>query len=159
MRRKPDFAKQFLLAIAVLANMSTIYAQTTAPSPNRPSFDVASIKLRKGEITQWSDPSVRGRSVRGTASTLLELITYAYGVRSDQISGGPGWAGSDRYDLDAKAEGEGILTTAQSRQIVQSLLEDRFQLKIRRETQEVPMYALVVGNERPEVQGQRCRRP
>ena len=85
----------------------------------------------------------------GTACTLLDLVTYAYGMRYDQVSGGPSWADSDHYDLDAKSEGQGVFTTAQSRQMVQALLEDRFQLKVRREMREAPVYALVVGKNGP----------
>jgi uncharacterized protein (TIGR03435 family) len=87
--------------------------------------------------------------VTGTASSLRDLIEYAYSVRSEQISGQPGWALSVHYDLDAKAAGEGILTTAQSREMVRTLLADRFQLKVHRETQEVPVYALVAGKSGP----------
>ena len=34
--------------------------------------------------------------------------------------------------------------------MLQALLEDRFKLKIRRETREVPVYVLTVGKERPQ---------
>jgi uncharacterized protein (TIGR03435 family) len=128
--------------VAIFATLSTAFAQV-------PAFDVASIKLHKGEVTFSSDPSPRGRRVTATASTLLDMITYAYGMRYDQISGGPNWAGTAHYDLEARSEGEGALTTVQSRQMVQSLLADRFQLKVRRETQEVPIYVLVVGKNGP----------
>jgi uncharacterized protein (TIGR03435 family) len=136
---KRHLANELLLALAISATASTASAQAPA------TFDVASIKLHKGMVTYSADPSIHGRRVSGTASTLLDLITYAYAVRYDQISGGPGWAGSDHYDLDARAEGEGTLTTAQSRLMVQALLADRFQLKVRRESMEAPMYALVIG--------------
>ena len=56
------------------------------------SFDVASIKLRAGEVNFSQDPTIRGRRVVGTASTLQDLITYAYGVRYDQIVGAPEWS-------------------------------------------------------------------
>lgn len=60
------------------------------------------------------------------------------------VSGGPSWINSDRYHIEAKAEG------APSRQMmqgpmVQRLLEDRFKLKIRRETKEIPVYELTVA--------------
>jgi uncharacterized protein (TIGR03435 family) len=58
------------------------------------SFDVATIKLHAEPITTWSDPFARGRTVTATASKLTDLITTAYGVRYDQISGVPTWATS-----------------------------------------------------------------
>jgi uncharacterized protein (TIGR03435 family) len=137
---KRAFGKAFVVAVAV--------AQSPA---QRLSFEVASIKQHPGEITFSSDPSIRGRKVSATASTLLDLITYAYGMRYDQVTGGQDWASSDHYDLDAKADGEGILTASQSRLMVQALLADRFQLKVRRETQEAPVYALVIGKNGPKL--------
>ena len=165
--RELNFRKKVLLAVVatvVVAGPIAVGAFSQSPSGNpvnaegagrgttheaRPSFDVASVKLHRGEVTFSSDPSVRGRTVTGTACTLLDLVTYAYGVRYDQVSGRPNWAHSDHYDLDAKSEGQGTLTEAESRQMVQSLLEDRFQLKVHSETQEGPVYALVVGKNGP----------
>jgi uncharacterized protein (TIGR03435 family) len=116
-----------------------------AQAGNRTSFEVASIKFHPEPITMSADPSVRGSRMTGTASTLLDLITVAYGVKYDQVSGGPGWIRSEHYDLTAKAEGEQAITKEEARQMLQQLLSDRFQLKIHREPKEVPVYALVVG--------------
>jgi uncharacterized protein (TIGR03435 family) len=111
---------------------------------------VASIKQHKGAVTFSMDPAIHGRRVTGTASTLLDLITTAYGVRYDQISGAPGWGGSEHYDLDAKAEeSERPLTMAQCRRMLQTLLAERFGLKVHRDTQDMPMYALVVAKNGP----------
>src|SRR6202521_3094793 len=121
----------------------SLAAATTSAQPA--TFDVTTIKLHKGVITFSQDPHISGRTVRSTASTLRDLLTYAYGVRYEQLAGGPGWIAEDHYDLVAKSEGEGALTAAQARQMLQALLADRFQLQVHRETQEVPMYALVVG--------------
>jgi uncharacterized protein (TIGR03435 family) len=115
------------------------------------SFDVATIKLRKGVITHASGPFVQGRTMTGTALTLRDLITEAYAVRYEQLTGGPGWIGDDHYDLMAKSEGDGALTRAESREMLQALLAERFHLQVHRETQEVPMYALVVGKGGPKL--------
>ncbi len=136
---------RYLLAVALVAAAGVDRAQQSKPL----AFDVASIKLRHGEITFSADPSVRGRTVEATASTLTDLITYAYSVRYDQITGAPGWAGSEHYDIVAKSDGEGILPPSQSRQMFQTLLADRFQLKVHRESQDVAVYALVVGKNGP----------
>ena len=115
------------------------------------TFEVASIKLHPEPITLSADPMVRGRTVSGTASTLLDLVTNAYGVKYDQVSGGPSWIKSNHYDITAKAVGEGTLTAEEARRMMQALLADRFQLKIHRETKEVPTYALVVGKGGPKL--------
>ena len=125
-------AKSMLLPVAAV----TLFAQSTM-------FDVVSIKLRTDEITFSRDPGVR-RAVRGTASTLNDLITYAYSVRYDQIAEAPQWAGNDHYDLDAKSDGEGVLKDEEARLMMQAVLADRFQLRFHRENREMPAYDLVV---------------
>jgi len=130
-------------APALLAPAASLCAQT--------SFDTATIKPRHGDITVSSDPMVRGRTVTGTAITLIDLCAWAYNLRYDQISGGPAWANSDHFDLQAKAEGEGALASAQSRQMLQALLADRFRLKAHFETYEADVYLLVVGKGGPKL--------
>jgi uncharacterized protein (TIGR03435 family) len=127
------------------------WSQQLTPDAPGPTFDVTAIKLHKGVITFSRDPFIRGRSVTATASTLRDLLTYAYDVRYEQLAGGPGWIGDDHYDLLAKSEGEGVLTPAQARQMMQALLADRFQLQVHRETQEVSMYALVIAKNGPKL--------
>jgi uncharacterized protein (TIGR03435 family) len=137
---------------AVMALGSSAPAQPDKTAPERPSFEVASIKPHKGVVTFSMDPSIHGRRVTATASTLLDLITTAYGIRYDQISGSPGWANSEHYDLEARAdESAVVLTLAQCRKMLQTLLADRFQLKIHRETQDAPMYALTIGKNGPKM--------
>jgi len=114
------------------------------------SFEVASIKPHPGEITFSADPAVKGNRLTGTASTLLDMMTVAYHVRYDQISGAPGWAKSEPYDLEASA-GPAAITREQMRTMLQTLLADRFQLRVHRETREVAMYALVVGKGGPKM--------
>jgi uncharacterized protein (TIGR03435 family) len=113
------------------------------------SFEVASIKPHPEPITYSADARSNGTLVTATASTLLDLITSAYGVRYDQVSGGPGWMKIDHFDLAARAAGETPITTNQMRQMLQSLLADRFQLKLHREMKEVPMWDLVVAKNGP----------
>ena len=74
----------------------------------------------------------------------------AYGVGSFQISGGPGWIDSDRYDIEAKAEG--LAKADQLRVVMQALLADRFKLEVRRETKDLPIYALIVGKNGAKIQ-------
>jgi uncharacterized protein (TIGR03435 family) len=63
--------------------------------------------------------------------------------------GGPGWIESERYEIEAKAEG--TADRAQLFLMLQSLLEDRFQLKIHRETRELPTYSLVATKGGPKL--------
>jgi uncharacterized protein (TIGR03435 family) len=63
---------------------------------------------------------------------------------SAQTSGGPAWANSARYDINAEAE-ENASAEMMQGPMLQALLEDRFKLKIHRETREIPVYALTVA--------------
>jgi uncharacterized protein (TIGR03435 family) len=82
--------------------------------------------------------------------SLKMLLTFAYKVRDFQISGGPGWMNSDRFDILAKAEENqsgtgGTISPDKMMALLQTLLEDRFELAVHRETKELPVYALVPG--------------
>ena len=69
------------------------------------------------------------------------LIVFAYGVGAYQVTGGPSWIGSDRYDLQAKAAGDATVREMEG-PMLQSLLADRFKLSFHRETQQLPVYEL-----------------
>jgi uncharacterized protein (TIGR03435 family) len=88
------------------------------------------------------------------AATVRNLLTTAYRMRNFQVVGGPGWIDSDRYDIEARAE-EGSIpppTGFPDPNVpgpieirIQSLLENRFQLQVHRETRELPVYELLVA--------------
>ncbi len=123
-------------------------AATQSQTPPRPEFEVASIKPNNAD----SPPSTGvgfGRS-SSQSVTLKNLIVLAYRIQEFQISGGPGWIGSDRFDVEAKAE-DPKADPDQVRLTLQSLLEDRFKLKLHRETKETSIYALVVGKDGPKM--------
>jgi uncharacterized protein (TIGR03435 family) len=128
----------------LLAGAGAAMAQSAA------SFEVASIKPHPEPITD-SGESLHGATLTDSALTLRNLIVDAYGVRPDQISGGPTWLNSDHYDIIAKSGDEGTLAWDRAMQMLQTLLADRFQLKIHRETRETPVYELVVGKGGPKL--------
>jgi len=71
-------------------------------------------------------------------------LATAYQVRDFQISGVPGWIDSERYDIEAKADGKtGPKQMAEP--MLQALLQERFKLKVHRETKELPIYVLTVA--------------
>jgi uncharacterized protein (TIGR03435 family) len=79
-------------------------------------------------------------------TTVEELVRFAYGIEpgdKESVSGGPRWAGSDRFRVEAKAEGKASST--QLRSMLQSLLADRFQLKVHDEMRQRDVYALIVA--------------
>ena len=73
--------------------------------------------------------------------TMLHLVSTAWGVNQDKIFGGPNWLDTDRFEIVARAESP--VTSATFRPMLQALLEDRFQLKLRTEDKPEPILALV----------------
>jgi bla regulator protein blaR1 len=78
--------------------------------------------------------------------TLQRLIAFAYDVELFQVSGGPGWSESERYDITAKKERDPRLAKpSDDRYRVRALIADRFNVTIHRESKELPIFALVIG--------------
>ena len=113
-------------------------------NPARLSFEVASIRPSVGMPQQGVAAGVRvdGAQIRTTFLTLKDYIAIAYSLKLYQVSG-PDWIGTDRFDVAAKLP-EGVLPTQLSN-MMQTLLEDRFQLKSHREKKEFPIYALEIA--------------
>ena len=151
--------------ILAVSPLRTISAPQSAPPQTKndtdkaaveggplPSFEVASIKLNRsldGTMEGFYPPG----KVTFRYTTMKRLVAFAYFVKPFQVSGGPEWVSSDKWDIDAKEPDElaaqrRSLSIMQSRQkvglLLQSLLEDRFQLKVTHAKRELPIYALVV---------------
>jgi uncharacterized protein (TIGR03435 family) len=113
-------------------------------------FEAASVKPAPPESTDQTIDFQPGGRFRATNITLKGLIRTAYDVRGFQISGGPKWLDSVRYDVEAKAAGDP--RAPEVRRMIQALLADRFLLKLHRESREIPVYWLVVGKKGPKIQ-------
>ena len=79
------------------------------------------------------------------------MIAEAYGVKTYQIYGGPGWINSERYAIDAKAEDPQTQEMMRG-PMMRTLLEDRFKLRVRRETRQGPVYELTVAKGGPKLE-------
>ena len=122
-----------------------------AASAQPPRFASATIRPSTAAVGE------RGGSTLGPAGsfvgknvTLKQLIENAYrrfGFDRREVAGGPDWVATDRFDLSAQADGDHVVDPtgfpAETLRMVQRLLEDRFQLRIRRQPYERPVYALV----------------
>lgn len=126
----------------------------SSQTPPKPSFEVISIKP-----TAPGPNFIRGGAPRGdrfdfTGANLRMLLNVAYSRIGNgpggqlQIFGGPAWMDSERYDVQAKADcSGGKLSREQTQLMMQSLLEERFQLKAHKETRDLPIYNLVVAKD------------
>ena len=135
------------LLLVVTLGASYAVARGQAPAAPSPAFDVAAIKQNKSGETGGR---LGGPPSRFTATNVpvRQFIVYAYDVRDFQIEGGPDWIRTDRFDVNARAEGNFPITATGPdvrRAMVRALLEDRFRLAVHRTTREMPIYALVTA--------------
>jgi uncharacterized protein (TIGR03435 family) len=84
-----------ILVVLVVTVPAAIWAQSPGA---RSEFEVASIKRNvSGDLNNRFMPAVGRLSVINM--TLKDLLATAYQIRDFQISGGPGWIDSERYDI------------------------------------------------------------
>jgi uncharacterized protein (TIGR03435 family) len=146
-----------LLALAAVSS-SSLTAQSAAPKET-PKFDIVSVKpCAPGERGQE-----RGSGVPITSPGRLHLQCYPLSTLISEaylffangqanplwtirvpVEGGPGWMKTDRFVIEAKGNVNAAPAMMRG-PMLQALLEDRFKLKIRRESREVPIYELVVA--------------
>jgi uncharacterized protein (TIGR03435 family) len=125
--------------IAMALAVGAVQSQEVAP---RPKFEVVSIKPNaSGDFSATINSFSRRFEAKNV--WLRYLIQFAWNIKDFQLSGGPGWAASDRYNVEATADGDA--TEKQQRLMVQALLEDRFQLKLHREARDSRAYTLVAA--------------
>ena len=151
--------------VFIMVSGTAVLPQTAATQ--QPSFEVASVKpvqlgpgLQKGPITvtlgcrgtDSHSPGVTlpiGRCV-SRFEPLRTVIALAYDIPpallypyEGKVVIGPAWINSEMFDIEAKAESPA--TEAQLKLMLQTLLSERFKLKVHREEREMPVYALVAG--------------
>ena len=144
------------LALSVAMALVIVPSMWGQAPPARPEFEVSSVKPN---ITGCPNGRGGGRGapqpgrLSVLCTPLLNLIQAAYGTFANgpnpdprllQVLGAPGWVESDPYDVEAKPAGAATMDQIYG-PMLQVLLEDRFRLKIHRETREVPVYALTVA--------------
>jgi len=148
----------WIFAPITVLNTGLVGAPSTRPqSAARPKFEVISVKQDLSDTVPASMSYQAGRFTARNFS-LGRLINNAYGPQ--KIVGAPNWYSSERFDIDAKVE-ESLAEKLRKRPfgeqlaevmlMLQSALEDRFQLKLRHESRELPVYALVVAKGGPKL--------
>lgn len=123
---------------ALLISIAVLLAQDAT----HPTFEVASIKPTApgagGSVLRFAP----GGRLIITNIPLKTMIARAFRVLLFQISGGPSWLESARFDVTAVSVNA---KQDEMPEMLQALLADRFQLVVRRETRELPVYALTLA--------------
>jgi uncharacterized protein (TIGR03435 family) len=114
------------------------------------AFEVASVKLHTTSgINERSGIEETPGLIRVENLPLKGLIEAAYGVKDYQFSG-PGWLDTARYDVLAKPPAG--FTQSQLRPLLQTMLADRFKLKVHYRSNEMAAYGLVIAKSRSKLQ-------
>lgn len=140
------------LVLSLIVFVHSSLCQTKPAGPNKAGsgavrFSVSTVKPTSLDDGWKMQFTANGYTARGV--TLQQLIQDAYGIYNvDVFSGSPTWTKSKRYDLDAKVEtGEesrfDSLNLDQQRQVLQSLLAERFHLKAHYEEKPTQGYELI----------------
>ncbi|WP_213806022.1 TIGR03435 family protein [Granulicella sp. dw_53] len=123
----------------VMGFASTLQGQATPP---RPEVEVAAIHRSAPGGGDLGNVHITPSRFEAHNMTVRKLMYIAYKVKADRIVGGPGWLNSETYDITAVVDdmaGDNFPLT------LQTLLEDRFKLKIHRETKDAPVYDLTLA--------------
>jgi uncharacterized protein (TIGR03435 family) len=142
--RLPCSVRRVVLLALLWSFSRFVVAQT-------PAFEVASVRAAPADADPstgfWSRPGI-GRFTASHVS-LARLIQLAYGIDDSQIANRPGWMDTSLYDVDAKPEEGVLLTREELKPCLQRLLQERFHLAAHFEMRYGRGYALVVGQDGP----------
>jgi len=140
----------------VLSLLVSLVLLTSAQT--RPRFDVVSLKVNpdgpsRGLLARLLQFRTGGRFiVSGITLRQLVLLAYRSEIMGSELSGGPEWWDREAYDISARADETTFAgaTTSRDRStllesMVQSLLEERFHLRFRREHTEANIWTLTVA--------------
>jgi len=139
--------KQVATRVGLIVLLSGLLSgqSTTAP----PVFEVADVHVSAAGTKQTGGFMPGGR-LELRATTMLDLISMAFGMEPEMVAGGPSWISVDHFDVIAKAP-----SAAASEEMLQAmmkaLLADRFKLVAHQETKDMPAYVLTVGKNGPKL--------
>src|SRR5688500_5381792 len=145
-----DLAPGRVLCVAVACAalsgaVGVLVAQGIDMAPSATPFAAASVKKNESGTDTTGGSNTGGR-FQYLNETVVRLIGEAYGLGQPlpafKIVGGPDWIASERYDVNAVADGNP--TREEVRAMVRRLLADRFNFRAHTEQRETQVYALVL---------------
>lgn len=132
------------LAALLLLGCATWPAQTPEAAPKFEFADVHLAPKPANSTTQFMrNGSVRNGRYQIHTASLLDLLRFAWGYESDTILGGPPSIDMRRFEIGAKVANGTPPETLKL--MLQTLLEDRFALKVHQDTRQLPGYVLTAG--------------
>jgi uncharacterized protein (TIGR03435 family) len=125
-------------------------AAALAARAQAPVFEVASVKPNRSMSPGSSIHLSRGL-VQMENVSLKKVMLNAWGIPDDReyMIDGPAWLTTEHFNVEARFPAD--TPVAQVRQMVQSLLAERFQLALHRETRQLPIFTLTVARNGPKL--------
>lgn len=148
-------ATLLVLTIVMLGGVAGRSAkQHSVADPAKAGFETASItRNTSGMAERGATRFQRKGGLHATNVTLAELIEFAYQRHffdEREVTGGPAWATSERFDLLARVSGEHVSdpdgVPRQTLALLKALLSERFKLKVHEENRDRPVYALTLAS-------------
>ena len=125
----------------------------TAPKPlpegTKLEFEVASIKPSRATPRVAPGFNVTATELRSPNISLAGLITFAFELHLSQVSGLPGWAETEGFEIAARLPQGGDPSDGQLRTMLQNLLQSRFGLSFHTAKRELSVYAIRMGKNGP----------
>jgi uncharacterized protein (TIGR03435 family) len=131
----------YSIKTTVLATLLLSHTFIFAAQNQSPAVEVASVKPAR--TARFVPAQINPQSLR-TVMSLADAIEWAYEVQNYQLMGGPAWLHREYYEIEIKTRMP--VTKKEMRAALQSVLANRFKLKVHREAKEMSIYALIIGN-------------
>lgn len=148
---------KFVVAVAVYLAVATVPAvaqlqgtpAANSAAPKSPTWDIVSVKPHKADdsVDSWWRNTPAGFSAN---VPVRSLIMSGYGLfMPDQVSGLPGWAEKENFDIEARADADNaevynkfprVIRDKERDLMMQALLADRFKLRVHHALKELPVY-------------------
>lgn len=136
MRQRVLIVLTFAVAIAAARPLAS-----QAPADVPRTFEVVSVKRNTSGRGGWSLNPLPGGRFSAQNIPLRQVVLFAYSLRDFQLANDPAWLQSLRFDIDARASTDVPLLSM--KELVKSLLAERFRFMAHSESRDMPIYALV----------------
>jgi uncharacterized protein (TIGR03435 family) len=145
------------ITTAMVSSLVVVGYLVAAAQPQL-AFEVADVHLStpplKGSVVQMEGgETARGGRYEVRNATLVDLIRVAYGVDATAVIGGPSWLAVDRFDVIGKLPDP--TSDIAVKEMLRSLLRDRFKLVASEDTRPMPAWVLTRGRTSPRLRSPR----
>jgi uncharacterized protein (TIGR03435 family) len=134
------------------ATAQTAWELPAPPSAPKPlpegtslEFEVASIKPSRATQRPTTGFNVTATELRSPNVSLAGLLAFAFELHPMQLTGLPGWADTEGYEIVARLPQGGDPTDVQLRAMLKNLIRSRFSLAFHTDNRELSVYAIRMG--------------